>query len=389
MPKFPNFSYRTKNLTGSIFEKHKPKMQQLGDDLVRLHIGDSYSTPPYHIPFDQEFLQATPGYSRYCDTYGIKPLRTVIADKLYEDNQLEVNEEMVLITCGATNALNISFQSLVNPGDDILALTPCWPFIKGMVSLAGGNLIEVPFYTNLYDHSELDIKKFLKSYLTNNTVALYLNTPNNPSGKVLNKSQLEQVADFVAQHDLWLISDEAYDGMTFDEHIHLSIGSFPKMLERTLSIFTFSKVFMFSGLRLGYVAAPKSVLDELNKIAVHQLYSPSTIAQHMMVEPVKNQNDWKLKFVRQAQELRDLFIGGLNISPPVPEGTYYLFFEITDYLNGGDVNTIIDKCLDAGVSVAPGNDFGTHYRDYIRICFTGEPVDKLKISIERLNNIFE
>ena len=146
---------------------------------------------------------------------------------------------------------------------------------------------------------------------------------------------------------------------------------------------------MFSGLRLGYTVALKSVLDELNKIAVHQLYSPSTIAQQMMVEPVKNRKEWNPGFVKYTQELRDLFVRELNISPQIPEGTYYFFFKITNYLNGGDVWNLIDKCLETGVSVAPGNDFGTHYKDYIRICFTGEPLDRLKTAIKRLNDIFK
>lgn len=360
-----------------------------GSNLVRLHIGDSYLPPPYDIPIRQDFVETHPGFNRYTNTFGIEALREVLAEKLHSENRLNVLAENVMMTCGACNALNISFQSLIDPGEDVLLLTPCWPFFKGMIALAGGNAVEVPFYLELYREPELDMEALLENYLTEKTSLVVLNTPNNPSGKVLNKKQLQQVAEFVKKHQLWLVSDEAYDGMTFDEHRHISIGSFPEMFERTISVFTFSKVYMFSGLRLGYAVAEKSVLKELNRISVHQLYSPSTIAQQMMVEPVKTRRQWSEAFVKHALELRNLFVRELNISPQVPEGTYYFFFPITEYLNGREYWQVIDECLAKGVSVAPGKEFGTHYSEYVRICFTGEPPDRLKLAIERLNRVLQ
>ncbi len=145
---------------------------------------------------------------------------------------------------------------------------------------------------------------------------------------------------------------------------------------------------MFSGLRLGYVVADESVLKNLNKIMVHQLYSPATISQQMMVEPVRNRYQWRDSFVRHSQELRDMFVDNLKIFPQIPEGAYYLFFSIKDYLKGRDYWQAIDDCLEKGVSVAPGNDFGEDFSDYIRICFTGENPNRLEIAIERLNEIF-
>ncbi|MFQ5512579.1 MAG: pyridoxal phosphate-dependent aminotransferase [Candidatus Krumholzibacteriia bacterium] len=388
MPRFPGFAARTGVITGSVFEKFRARMQEQGSNLVGLHIGDAYAPPPYDLPVDAGFLSRHPGFNRYCDTFGITPLREALAEKAQSENALDATPGRVMMTAGACNALSIGMQALVDPGDEVLLPSPYWPFFRGMVRVAGGEAVEVPFYTVLYDDPGLDIAAHLEGHLTAKTVALYLNTPNNPSGKVLDKRQLEQVADFVRANDLWLISDEAYDGMVYDGHEHLSIGALPGMFERTLSVFTFSKVYMFSGLRLGYVVAPESVLANLNKIMVHQLYGPSTLSQQMMVTAVETRKQWSSAFVDHSRELRDMFIRGLAVSPQVPEGAYYLFFSIEDHLRGRDYWQVIDECLAAGVSVAPGEDFGKDFRDYIRICFTGEPPDRLELAVRRLNEIF-
>ena len=388
MPKFPEFAERTKHVGGSVFEKFRPKMKKMGGDLVKLHIGDTYLAPPYYLPIENNFMGNNEGFNRYCDTFGIHALRQALSEKVNNDNQLRASPNQILMTCGATNALNTSVQTLINPGEDVIVLTPTWPFFMGMVTIAGGNVIEAPLYTRLYDEPELDILEYLEHHKTGSTVAIYLNTPNNPSGKVLNLSQLQQIADFAKKNRLWIISDEAYDGMTYDNHNHISIGSLPAMYNQIISIFTFSKVFMFSGLRLGYIVTAESTIKNLNKMMVHQLYSPATISQQMMVDPVQNRAQWRNEFVMHCKELRDFFIANLKISPQIPEGSYYLFFSIKEHLNGRDYWEVIDECLEKGVSIAPGNDFGKDFSDYVRICFTGENPERLELAIDRLNEIF-
>lgn len=387
MPRFPHLSSRLDRLTGSVFEKFLPKMRQKGGDLVRLHIGDSYLPPTYPLPLADEFLQKHPFFNRYGNTMGVEELRAALAEKVSRDNRLPVSPDHIMPTAGACNALNISAAGLLEPGEEVLVLTPAWPFFFGMVKAADGVPLEVPFYTRLYENPQLDIVSYLEQFITPRTVALYLNTPNNPSGKVLNRAQLQQICDFVREHRLWLISDEAYDGMVFDGREHLSAAAFPEMFPQTLSVFTFSKVYMFAGLRLGYLVAEHSVLKNLNKLMVHQLYSPSPLAQYLMVAPVKTRREWGAAFVEHCRELRDLVTQNLRVPHYVPEGTYFTFFSIRDCLNGREYWEVIDQCLDAGVSVAPGNDFGKDYGDYIRICFAGESPDRLQIALERLNRV--
>ncbi|HFE63457.1 MAG TPA: pyridoxal phosphate-dependent aminotransferase, partial [Caldithrix sp.] len=355
---------------------------------VRLHIGDSYLPPAYHLPLEAVFLQQFPDFYRYCNTFGVEEFRRALVRKLTEDNQLPVTINNILVTSGATNALSSGTQALLNPGEEVVVLTPCWPFFPGMVKMADGVVTEVPFYTSLYDEPDLNITYLLDQHLTEKTVALYLNTPNNPSGKVLTRHQFEQIAAFARAHRLWIISDEAYDGLTFDTHRHISVASLAGMFEQTISIFTFSKSFMFAGLRLGFLAAAEPVVKAVNKCMVHQLYSPPTITQQMMIEALSARNEFIPRVRQHYQDLRDLFLEKLRVKVNPPEGTYFLFFPVDEILDGRDYQTLINQCLESGVSVAPGGDFGKDFGSYIRLCFTGESQLRLETAIERLNEVF-
>ena len=387
MPKFPNFTHKLAGIKGAIFEKFRGKMIDFGPDIVRFHIGDSYMPPVYPLPLTLPFLNDNQDFSRYGNTFGIEEIREVLAVKLREDNQLDVNPDNILMTTGATNALSSAVHSILDPGEDILVLTPCWPIFPGIVRSAQANLIEVPFYMLLYDNPELDIIQHLEEYLSDKTVALYLNTPNNPSGKVLNDVQLKQIAEFARHHKIWILSDEAYDGLTFDNHKHISIASLSEMFPQTITVFTFSKIFMFAGLRLGYAVGTEEMIINLNKILVHQIYSSTIFTQQMMIEPVKTRHTWMNKVQSHYQDLRDQFIYQSGLSLIKPEATYFIFFSIEEYLRGRDYDTVINACFDKGVSVAPGIDFGKDFGLFLRVCFTGEPPDRLEKGVERLRDV--
>ena len=389
MPKYPRLADRLNYLSPSVFEKFLPKMREKGADLVKLHIGDSYLPPVYSLPVDDPFIKKFPYFNRYPNTVGTAELRQALSRKIQEDNQLPGEVDNIMMTAGAANALNVIAMGMINPGEEVLILAPFWPFFRGMVRLAEGEPVEAPFYTELYDNPELDIKAYLNQFITDKTVALYLNTPNNPSGKVLNRAQLQQIREVVEEHNLWLISDEAYDGMTFDNREHISIGSFPELFDRTLTVFTFSKVYMFAGLRLGYMVANAGVIRNLNKILVHELYSPSAMAQYMMIEPVERRHEWGPDFLAHTHELRDIVSKNLEIPHHVPEGAYYLFFSVSHLLENRSFQELVNDCLEIGVSVAPGNDFGPVYDEYIRICFAGESPERLRIAVERLNKVLQ
>ncbi|MEL6820534.1 MAG: pyridoxal phosphate-dependent aminotransferase [Calditrichota bacterium] len=386
MPAYPNFTPKPDKITGSVFEAFLPKMREKGDDMVRAHIGDSPTAPNYSLPIADKFTAQFPAFNRYCNTFGIQPLREALAEKLKTANHLPTSFENIMITSGGTNGLSAITQSILQEGDEILLLTPYWPFFRGMVDLSGAKKIEIPFYTRLYNEPDLNIEALLEAHITPNTAALYLNSPNNPSGKVLSKEQIETIAEVARKHNLWVISDEAYDGMTYGKE-HYSIASLPGMFERTFSVFTFSKLFMFAGIRLGYVAAEAENLKKVNRIMVHQIYSANSPGQQMMLQPLKNLNQWSGQFVQHCRDVRDSIHQNLNIKHNLPEGAYYFFFSIEPYLSGRSYDEVINQLMDAGVSVALGKDFGEHYASYIRVCYAAESAERMQLAVQRLNSV--
>ncbi|GAB4339467.1 MAG: pyridoxal phosphate-dependent aminotransferase [Calditrichia bacterium] len=362
-------------------------MNQQGQELVRLHIGDTYLPPAYPLPLQDEFMSAQPDFNRYCNTFGVDALRMAVSEKVNEDNNLKATPENVLITSGATNALSAAMMAVVNPGEEVILLTPCWPFVRGMVTLAGGAVQDVPFYTELQKNPEMDIEEYLTGKLSSKTVAIYLNSPNNPSGYVLQESHLKAIAEFCYKHRLWLLSDEAYDGMVYQPNRHISIGSFPNVSAQVLSVFTFSKSMMFAGIRLGYLVADKPVVETVNKCMVHQIYSPPTFTQQMMVEPLRQRKKHQAKLIRHYQELRDLVLQTLPMEIPEPMGTYFCFFPVSAFLKGRTTEDIIRAGILNGVSVAPGGDFGPQYQEYLRLCFAGETPLRLERGLEKLKQV--
>ena len=388
MPRYPELNQAITALPGAVFEKYRDLMTAKGDELVRLHIGDTYQPPAYQLPLDSSFMNKHPDFNRYCDTFGLGELRRLLCEKVNTDNAIAIEPDEILICCGATNALSAAVHTVLEPSEQIMLLTPCWPIFRGVALLAGAVICEVPFFVKLYEEPDLDIMAHLEQFLTDNTVALYLNAPNNPSGKVLNRYQIQQITAFARKHDLWLISDEAYEGLIYDGRELHSPASDKQTSDQIITVFTFSKIFMFAGMRLGYAVAQKDVIRAMNKVIVHEIYGAPTFTQQMMLDAVRRRKEWMDGVRNHYQSLRDKFVAELEISFHIPEATYFIFFRVSEDSALERYDTLIRRCFDAGVSVAPGIDFGRDFEHYIRLCFTGEPPERLQLAIERLNSIF-
>lgn len=388
MPKFPDMSPVTNNLQGAVFEKYRDLIQARGSELIRLHIGDTYLAPAYNLPIAPTLAREFPDLYRYCDTFGVPAFREALIEKLGQDNNLKVNIENILVTCGATNALSSAVHTLLDANDAIIMLTPCWPIMQGILKSAGVEITEAPLYYDLYGDGPSELGPYLEKFLQDNTAAIYLNSPNNPSGKVLDKAQLKQIAAFARKHRLWILADEAYEALLFDGLSHSCIAEIGSVFAQTVSVFTFSKIFMFAGLRLGYAVANEEVIKNMNKIMVHQIYSPPSLSQMMMIRPVRDRYTWMDKVKTNYQSLRDLFIDNLNISLNPPQGTYFIFIDVSQFLKNKSYDELVLGIFEAGISVAPGIDFGKHYGQFIRLCFTGEAPDRLTKAAENLHKYF-
>ena len=390
MPKFPDYSERVKSIPNSVFESFKPQFRKLGSKLIPFHLGDTHMQPFFNLPVDDSFLEKYKNHNRYCNTFGVAGLRKVLAQKVNEDNDFNITSNNIMITNGAVNALNAAIFSIMNPGEEILVLTPCWPFFQGIVKMAEGIIKEVPFYFGLYDNyenSDFDIEEYLQKHISDKTVAIYLNTPNNPSGKVLTKEQLQTIARVVKKNKLWLISDEAYESFVYDGEKHYSIANFENIMPQTITVFSFAKMFMVAGYRLGYIAGCPEVLDMINKVLVHQIYSAPSILQYMMIEPVKTRHKWLPDLKKHYEETRNTAWNRLAVKTNKPQAGYFLFFSLKPYLENRTFDELFEEILNTGVALTPGVSFGKDFAGYARLCFTSVDEDKLIRGIDLINGV--
>ncbi len=387
MPRFPEVSARSARISGSTFEKFLPRLRQHRDGFYKLHIGDSDRGPNYVLPYREDFAAQNPYAFQYANTWGITRLRRAIAEKLRDENHLSVEADEVLVTGGATNALSACVHAIADPHEEILVLTPSWPFFRGMVQLAGAHVRELPFYCELRQGSIPRIETYLESAITSRCVGIYLNSPNNPSGVTLDEAELTAVLRVAEAHRLWVVSDEAYDQMAFDGRNTLSPAALGVAAGQVLTTFTFSKTYRFAGLRLGWATGPRTLLEAMNKIMVHMIYGPTVPGQYMMVEALRTRREWVPSVQAEYQRRRDDFLDALALDLHAPEGTYFVFFDAQQFLGKEPIDALVARCIDAGVAVTPGEDFGDDYRNWIRVCFAAEDPERSRQAAVRLREI--
>jgi N-succinyldiaminopimelate aminotransferase len=276
MPRAPSLSASAQALRESIFSRLQGRLAKHGADGVPLHLGDTYLAPPMAA---REALEASAADWPYGAPAGEAHLLSALAAKLRARNALEwATEAHLQVTVGATAALAAAARAVVDPGDEVICPTPHWPLIRGIVTNAGGVVVEAPLSQALYADDAADAAAILEPHVTARTTALYVTTPNNPDGKQLSRRHLEQLAELARRHDLWVLADEVYEDLAFAAP-HVSIASLPGMAERTLTVFSLSKSYAIAGHRLGYVAGAAAPMQALRKIANHTVYNVPSLLQ--------------------------------------------------------------------------------------------------------------
>ncbi len=362
----------------------------LGQDVVALHVGDT------HLPLQAPLAEPAPDeehvfgtrLNRYGDTFGEPPLRELLLDKVRTRNRLPATGiDCIQITGGAGGGLHAGFSRLLEPGAELLVPSPYWSLLRVVAEQARVRIVEVPFFDRMASEGDFGVAETLEQYVTDRTAGLYVNTPSNPTGMLLDGEQLEGMAAFARKHDLWVFSDEAYEDFIWEGSEQVSIGSLPGMFERTVSIHTLSKCFGISGVRVGYVTANAPVVAELNRGVVGSYYHAGRLDQLLA---------WRgmLRFDEVLQPLRDDYESTwrwtrthLKADALPSVGGFYFFLRLGPTWSGIPPEEKVDKMLDLGVVLAPGEYFGDDYRDWARLCFTVVPPEELKRGVELLNRI--
>jgi aspartate aminotransferase len=305
--------------------------------------------------------------TRYAPSSGIPELRAAIAAKVRERNQIPAATEDALVVNGGMQALFGAFQSVVNPGEEVLLFSPYWTPIKDLVANCEAHTV----FVSTAEARAAGFAETLARHLTPRTRAIYFNTPQNPTGTVFTRAEAEAVASFAREHDLIVIADEAYEDLVYEGE-HISIAALPGMFERTITCYTLSKSYSMTGWRIGYAVAPEPWMTGLRKTLLYSTNGVSTPTQWAALAAINSPADFFASARAAYRERRDLLVAGLNelgLTCAMPAGAFYAFPDATRI--HPDSRTAAELLLDrAQVATVPGVVFGPHGEGHLRFSFS-------------------
>ncbi len=348
-------------------------------DPFRLDQGDvSFDAPE---TFKQGVAKAmADNRTHYLPSSGIPPLRKAFAEKMRTKNGIPIgSDEEVIVTNGGTHGLFAVFQAILEPGDEVIIPDPEWPPTMAIVKQAGGVPVQVPLREEIGFRWEIaDVEKAI----TPKTRVLYLNSPNNPTGGVLTREDLEKLAALARDKNLLVVSDEAYEDVVYKGE-HISIASLPGMYDRTIPVYTMSKSYAITGVRVGYFAMKDPALrDRGAKVVLYSTTNVSSIAQYGAVAAMEGSQQCIDDFKKELLFRRDMFYKGIQEAAPgvfsgtPPDGAFYAFLKINPEfaknagITGPSLSWAMAEFLikNARIGCVPGVDFGPSSEGYLRFC---------------------
>lgn len=337
------------------------KLRSEGQDIISFSLGE----PDFETPENIKRAAKTAldrGETHYTQGSGIPELQEAIAEKLKNDNNLDVSPADVLVTTGAKQAIFEAICTLIDEGDEVLLLDPAWVSYSAIVKFAGGKPVMVPV-----SEQEGYVPVDLQSHMTRNTKLLILNSPCNPTGAVYGKNVVKAAAEAAEDHGVFVLSDEVYEKIIYGAKHH-SIGSL--IPDRTITINGFSKAYAMTGWRLGYATAPAPILQGMLKIQQHSVSNATSFVQRAGVEALRGDQGAVRAMVAEFKKRRDIMIDelrkmGIECAPP--RGAFYAFAKVSQFGNSVEVT---EKLLrDALVAVTPGSAFGPNGEGYVRLSY--------------------
>ena len=351
-------------------------------DVVNLGIGQpDFDTPEFIRDAAKQALDE--GYTRYPPAKGFADLRWAIAAKLKAENGIDADPDTeIYVAVGAMQVIFNTCLHMLNPGDEVIVIDPGYDYYS-QIRLFGGVPVPVPVHeSNRFKVDPADIK----TAITSKTKLMIINTPSNPTGAILDEEILRAIADLAVKNDIWVLSDEPYEHILYEGHRHISIGALDGMAGRTISAFTLSKSYAMTGWRVGYTAAPKAVIDEMEKLMEHMVSGVTAVSQRAALAAITAPQDCVQEMVAIYDQRRHLVYEGLNaidgISCLKPESTFYAFPNIS---STGRSSWEFAKYLvkEHKVAVVPGSIFGRAGEGYVRLSFAAG-MDQLKEGIARI-----
>lgn len=385
------------SLTLAITAKAK-EMKEKGIDVISFSAGEPDFNTPKNI-INAAIKAMEDGNTKYTSVNGILQLREAICKKFKDDNGLEYNPSQIVVSTGAKQSLANTFLAILNPGDEVIVSTPYWVSYPELIKLADGK----PVFVEGDEKSNYKFtKENLEKAVTAKTKAIVLNTPNNPTGTIYNKEELEVIADFAKKYDIIIISDEMYEKLIYDNENHISIASLSKdAYERTIVINGLSKSYAMTGWRIGYCAASEKIAKLMISIQSHVTSNVCSITQYAALEALNGPQDEITKMINEFEKRRNYMINRIesidNLIIVKPKGAFYIMINIENCLgkeiNGKILNDSMEFCAslleNEKLAVIPGKAFGLN--NYIRVSYATsmeaikEGLNRIESFIKKLN----
>ncbi len=366
------------------------KLEAQGRNIIHLEIGQPDFPTPFNI-CEAAFRAMKDGYTGYGPAAGLLELREVVAEHISTTRGIEVHPDEVVITPGAKPIIFFTLLALVNEGDEVIYPDPGFPIYESVINFVGAKGIPLPL------REEVDFRFHLKDLvdaISERTRLLILNSPQNPTGGILQKDELEVIAELANKHDFYVLSDEVYSRMLYEGN-HDSIIRFPGMQERTILLDGYSKTYSMTGWRLGYGVVPKPLVEKIVRLMINSNSCTCSFTQIAGIEALKGEQDFVDRMVSEFKQRRDAVVDGLNAIAGItclkPAGAFYVFPNVTQIPLSCEA--LADYLLEeAGVALLAGTAFGKFGDGYLRISYANsleniqEALERIQVAVSKLKS---
>ena len=372
--------------SGTIAMAEKAReMERKGQRIYHLDVGEPDFDTPAHIK-EAAITAIKEGFTHYTSSRGILELREAIAEDLRKRKIDADPEDEILVTPGAKHAIYCACLSTLDPGDEVLVLSPTWPTHFQCVEIAEARAVEVPCGED-YSLNEED----LKARVTSKTRMILLGSPNNPTGGVLSREAIEAIVDIAVDEDLLILSDEVYDRLVYEDSKPVSPGSLENGSGRTIVINGFSKAYAMTGWRLGYAYANKEIIDSMTRIQQSTTTCPVSFVQKAGIAALRGPQDHVKRMIEEYDRRRRFIVKELNeidgIRCATPRGAFYVFPDISK-LKMSSSDFCLQLLNETGVSTTPGSVFGECGEGHIRISYASD-LQTISEGVKRIKRFVE
>jgi len=385
MPRFPALSPTSASLSDRVYSVLAQKARGRSGPIYPLHVGDTYREPLRAARAEEQRSADHPRLHNYAPVQGEPALLDAVVDDVRARTGITLDREGVQVVAGATSGFTVASVALLDPGDEVIILAPFWPLIRGIVASRGAVAVEVPFWTRV-TAPDFDPEAAIEGAISPRTAAIYVNAPNNPTGAVLTDRIAGAVARVAGRHDLWVLSDEAYEALDYREGRRAPLWAREDLRARTIAAHTLSKSHGLAGARVGWVHGPLEAMQAIRGVQTFQVYCAPRPMQIGAVRALREGASW-------IEETRGLYAEAAKkaasaVGVPTPPSGTFLFFDAAPHLREGEaLMGFLERCLDAGVLLTPGVASGRDYERWVRLCFTAVPPADLDDALSRLAGV--